>query len=1351
MHIRFIAGLENEIGDLRGLKRSDLEHILYGIVINMKNQGGVFHEALNPYIESFGNIFRLGQRLKGNYSYMPWFAVNSRAPRFLTNKTSGRFDILESQDRQRTTWHQAWVEKYLLGYSVLIRSVLGDIFKPLLNGLEHANIVEKRSLNEFDIWGLRANALMVSDSVAYFKCSDCGHTVSGESMEEPVISGMFCLRMTCHGRYQKVPADRNYYASLYKRGDIQRIFSEEHTGLLERTERDRIEKQFINPEERPCSPNLLSCTPTLELGINIGDLSTAVLCSVPPKQANYLQRLGRVGRHDGNGMTITIAGSRPHDLYFFAEPLEMISGEVSPPGIFLSAPAVLKRQLTAFGFDSWIGTNISSSAIPGRIGDVLNGFDNKANDAFPYNFVSYIETKSSEIFDNFVKLFPGKLNENDISALRTFFLGGENTEESMVYGLVNGLSFLAKQRTGFQKRIRVIREKIKKVQDDPARDKTFEKTEQGLKCERDALLALVNSMNERETFRWLTDEGLLPNYAFPESGVTLKSVIYKRKKDPGTEGSAYHTWAYEFDRPAVAAIRELAPANEFYAGHRKVEIDQVDLSLSGMETWRFCNSCSHMKKVIGEENEKSCPKCGSSLWSDEGQKRRLIKLKQVFATTEDSASRIGDDSEERNPVFYNRQLLVNFEDKDITQAYKLDCPDLPFGFEFLKKACLREINFGRIGTNGESVTIAGVEMERSGFTVCKHCGKIQRDHKAIDHSFSCPARNQQSQENLAELLYLYREYTSEAIRILLPTTTFSQSNEVLHSFIASLQLGLKLQFKGGVDHLQTCLHEEPLPGSVFRKRYLVLYDTVPGGTGYLQQLMTSHEKMVEVLQKALEVMEKCVCRSDPQKDGCYRCLYAYRNSFDMRSISRSVAVDLLSNIIKHRDKFVKIDNLKSVQVNALFDSELEARFVEALRKSHRADRPVILKKELVNKKPGYFLKIKEVVWFIEPQVALAENEGVSIRVSVDFMFWPGRESATAIKPIAVFTDGFTFHKDRIGLDCAQRMAILNSGKYQVWSFSWKDIESKFSLKTDWYEEYLPYKTTSDEQTTYKFFDHYMRNIAQNDLEMRKLHQNDCFSWFVSFLGNPDEKMWSTYAFMTGLLYKKVGSPLVDKETILSFIKQLPSSIVPQLNNDQDINLIGYYCNAENQQSHGKVEIFSLIDKNSVNDGEYDKMTVVILLDDTASSAERFEPVWSGFLRLANLFQFLSNGFYFSRTGQTANMYNGVHHLEQNGAAKGVINIFAGEKEWNDIFEIAGDEAKVVLIEMKKRDLTLPMVGFELSGENGEIIATAELAWEKAKIALLTEGENQFAELFKKQGWNVGLLSEPEACIRIFTI
>jgi hypothetical protein len=144
-------------------------------------------------------------------------------------------------------------------------------------------------------------------------------------------------------------------------------------------------------EPAPWYENLLSATPTLEMGVDIGDLSSVLLCSVPPNQASYLQRIGRAGRRDGNAFTATLAdGASPHDLYFFADTDEMLQGEVVPPGIFLKAAEVLRRQMFAFCLDDWVGSGIPDTALPDKTQEALNARDSLDQTRFPYTFLEYI-------------------------------------------------------------------------------------------------------------------------------------------------------------------------------------------------------------------------------------------------------------------------------------------------------------------------------------------------------------------------------------------------------------------------------------------------------------------------------------------------------------------------------------------------------------------------------------------------------------------------------------------------------------------------------------------------------------------------------------------------------------------------------------------------------------------------------------------------------------------------------------------------------------------------------------------------------------------------------------------------
>ncbi len=87
----------------------------------------------------------------------------------------------------------------------------------------------------------------------------------------------------------------DYYRRLYLDGGVFRVVTGEHTGMLTRAQRETVEQAFRDGT-RYTDPNVLSCTPTLEMGIDIGALSAVVLASLPRGPANYVQRAGRAGR-----------------------------------------------------------------------------------------------------------------------------------------------------------------------------------------------------------------------------------------------------------------------------------------------------------------------------------------------------------------------------------------------------------------------------------------------------------------------------------------------------------------------------------------------------------------------------------------------------------------------------------------------------------------------------------------------------------------------------------------------------------------------------------------------------------------------------------------------------------------------------------------------------------------------------------------------------------------------------------------------------------------------------------------------------------------------------------------------
>ena len=117
--------------------------------------------------------------------------------------------------------------------------------------------------------------------------------------------------------------------------------------------------------------------------------------------------------------------------------------------------------------------------------------------------------------------------------------------------------------------------------------------------------------------------------------------------------------------------------------------------------------------------------------------------------------------------------------------------------------------------------------------------------------------------------------------MLLPVLDTPGSEGRVSSFVAALELGLRRHFSGRIDHLRATTCRSPRQARVggpglggapensggAAHQYLLLYDTVPSGTGYLKELMTEPENLLSVFERAREALKSCVCNQDPEKDG----------------------------------------------------------------------------------------------------------------------------------------------------------------------------------------------------------------------------------------------------------------------------------------------------------------------------------------------------------------------------------------------------------------------------------------------------------------------------------------------------
>ena len=181
--------------------------------------------------------------------------------------------------------------------------------------------------------------LELATEQARMHCEICGKALSGAQ------PGMPCPR--CHGtlvRWLDAEVDANRSVKRIKKPDTIPLVAGEHTAQITTEDRATLEDRFKAPQaESPV--NVLACSPTLEMGIDVGGLDAVVMRNVPPRPDNYAQRGGRAGRRSRVGLVLGYARNTPHDQYFYDKPREMIAGEVPAPAVSLGNRDVLARHL----------------------------------------------------------------------------------------------------------------------------------------------------------------------------------------------------------------------------------------------------------------------------------------------------------------------------------------------------------------------------------------------------------------------------------------------------------------------------------------------------------------------------------------------------------------------------------------------------------------------------------------------------------------------------------------------------------------------------------------------------------------------------------------------------------------------------------------------------------------------------------------------------------------------------------------------------------------------------------------------------------------------------------------------
>ena len=1061
---RLARELKNEFPGAPDFPEEAIARFLIGFLQRMRRQGSVAH----PYVEL------AAAASSGNFG-MNWFAASSQlglgrsgtlpfpnpsrgvapVPITLGNALTG----VEKVTRKHiANWYRDWVFRSLAYIDLRVGTDPENVYQLALNRMHSDGLVKRVDGTDGrrHVWLLAPKEISVSRDALWLTCDVCGRREMSLAGNLDLLVGSNCTKIGCNGHLQKAEKpERSALRRSLSSDRNHRVVAREHTGILNADQRNLIETGFIN-EETLWAPNLISATPTLEMGIDIGDLSTLLLSSVPPEEANYVQRMGRSGRRDGNALNLVLANSRPHDIQFWEDPTPMLAGQVSPPGVFLAAEEVLLRQATAFTLDEYVmSTNDSSDY--GKVRDVLKARRGGVSKGFPVEWLEMVSVKGVLLADQFLAGLPEEVQARSDLTKRVKHYVTQTDEHSLPWRIMAVFDETEEDRVRLVEKREEATNELKRFRKREAEftKEEFEKRKKDIERDRMEINSMIRTgIDEVPVIKFLTDKGVLPNYAFPEEGVKLTSILFRQdSKKGGTEDPLQ----IEYSRPASSALSEFAPGQYFYANGRQVQIERIEIGKEDLSTWTFCQSCSHISPRIEGGESGNCPKCGDNMWIDSGSEHAVVKLKSVVAASSEEKAAIRD-VDQRDQQQFDRELTPFHDQVDIVSSWFTDQDSgAPFGFEFIPDCTFRDFNYGAKSSVPIGPTIAGAKRASLPFRICKHCGTIQKPPRNEDdngtHPPSCKAlRDDKERADWETEVFLMRKFETEAMRIIIPVVGDADHND-LKSFVAAINLGMRRHFAGKVDHIRSTVYEARLDGHV-SVRSLYLYDSVPGGSGYLRQIGEHPDTMKLIVKKAIEALRDCRCNSDiSARDGCFRCVKPYRSQFGPGEPSRDRARALMESTLDKWGSLTQtVKNIDDSILGALVDSKLEARFLSAMTKFYGED--ALKPQVLPGGRRGYILsagsKTDRKLWTVEPQVQIDARFKDLPRKRIDFLLSPVGD-ATKL-PIVVEMDGYEYHAETVDQDLLDRIEMIRSGKVRVWTLAWKDLDAKSDLPVNPFEE-----------------------------------------------------------------------------------------------------------------------------------------------------------------------------------------------------------------------------------------------------------------------------------------------------------
>ncbi len=718
---------------------------------------------------------------------------------------------------------------------------------------------DRRFLTVSDVFGFRDRAstcqlnaeflrLYLPTAANRFRCNVCSWPMAG------AIAGAPCPR--CHGSAAPWPdADVEQHRTVrrMRQPDFRPLIADEHTAQVTNDKRIDLENRFkATAAEAPL--NVLACSPTMEMGIDVGGLDAVVLRNVPPRPDNYAQRGGRAGRRTRVGLVVGYARNTPHDQYFFDHPEEMISGEIPAPVISLGNRDVILRHLSAIAF---------GAADPGLAGRMLEYVSEQGE----------IKTEAVNLLIAAVQAKTG----------HTLQLASQAWGEDILRecGLIE--ADLQAHLESLPARItEVVQRTARQVLELRSALDRYYTTLQGRQPGVRAadlvarLLGIPNSQRDTRSEandasagyppRRFAEFGILPGYEFPSEPASLRLL-----GDPNE------------DSPISAARRfgiyQFMPGAPVYARARRWKVIGLDVSSpwnprsDAPWNYRLCRRC----ELRYATEHANCPRCHLA---EPGPAHPAFEFGGFIAQRNEAPVLDEEDRiAARNLVaFYPQWNGQVFERWSIGPGWQL---------QLCRNEEVRWLNEGLEPTEADRERGALLHQHARGFNLCNVCGRQLVLPPAEDAGSRRRARTGNAQDPFGHTATCTRGgqpptpagiVTSIAAEVLRLVAFVPEGidegalEEWQHSLGAALRIGIRhhLLLDGSeIEFEPEGPWQESSDAGSFQRVSLTFVDPSVGGSGYIARIAREFHL---IAQRALEHLNHPNCET-----ACYRCLKSYQN------------------------------------------------------------------------------------------------------------------------------------------------------------------------------------------------------------------------------------------------------------------------------------------------------------------------------------------------------------------------------------------------------------------------------------------------------------------------------------------